>query len=178
MADYEQEMEPLHGGSGAKESDTRSGKSRTEADDGRAHKLRQQAAVLQETEAPDDDFRAGDTLVSRASPSQLTTGERETAECSRIETDDGRAHTARQTVRYTTSEPRDSIFSITNRQERPLSPLPTIPSVSSDPEIAQQQTGDPTESTDHESETLRNSTAQVAEPVVTGKPHISLCQVQ
>ena len=188
MADYEQEMETLDGGSGAKESDTHS-KRRIEADDGRAHKLRQQAAVLQETEAPDDDFRAGDTLVS---PTQLITGERETedtrmhnAESSRTEPDDGRAHALRQTVRYTSSEPRDSIRSITDRldryrQERPASPLPTIPSVSSDPEIAQQQAGDPTESTDHESETScsRTSTAQVAEPVPTGKPHISLCQVQ
>ena len=188
MADYEQEMETLDGGSGAKESDTHS-KSRIEADDGRAHKLRQQAAVLQETEAPDDDFRPGDTLVSRASPSQLITGERETegarvhnVESSRIEPDDGRAHTARQTVRYTREPSRDSIRSIAYRyrQEQPVPPLPTIPSVSSDPEIVQQPAGaaalsGPIESTDHESETPRSSTAQI---IATGKPHISLCQVR
>ena len=109
MANYEQEMEILNGGSGAKESDARSAESRTEAGDGKAHKQRLQA--LQETEAPDDVFRAQDTQTSLASlPPQLTTGEvevkdtrmhnRDDRERSRIETDEGRAHHVRLTAQY------------------------------------------------------------------------------
>ena len=165
MADYE--MKTFDGGSGA--GDTHSGKTKTEPEVGK----------LRQTDI-DNGYEAG-TGDTQASPSQQRAGEREadgdtSVVESRAQTDDGRAHMARQTVRH---DPRsDSIHSIDTlpRRQR-VSPLPTIPSVSSDP-------GNPTESTDHdaaefqtESEAAGEGRPHILHQVANGKPHISLCQV-
>lgn len=178
MADYE--METFDGGSGAGDAHS---KTRTEVDDGRA---RQQAAKPQEAEASDNSYGAGTggKQVSWVSPPHAQRASEREAEdtrtvnsAERIQMDDGRAHMVRQTVRH---DPRsDSIRSVDialPRQKLASTPS-TIPSVSSEAEIAQSGAGDPTESTDNDAETL-STTAQVTVPVATGRPHISLCQVQ
>ena len=125
MADCELEMTTLEGG------------------DGEAHELRQQAIALQETEASEDDFRAAEEADTLARPSQFVLGTRTGApdgdvqvrKQGRIETDDGRAHMARQTVRGRSQSEAGSLTLERleqARQKRALSPLPRIVSVSSD----------------------------------------------
>lgn len=190
MADYEQEMETfiIDGGSGAKESAEKHStlpESKIVADDGHAvHKQRQPAAAMLTSS---DAFRPGDTLlVSQAGPSQVAsdgsktdlgedTSSHDDGGSRKIETDDGRAHTARKSVRNSlTSESRDSRRRYRYiKEERPVSS--TLSIIPSENDIA----GDPdTESTDdHNPETESAPIIASVTPVATGKPHISLCQV-
>lgn len=150
MADYE--METFDGDSGA--GDTH----RTEIDDGKA-----QVSPGSQQWAGEHD-RAEETRVDSAAEG-------------RYQTDDGRAHTARQTVRH---DPRsDSIRSVDIALPRLelVSHLSPIPSVL---EIAPSGAGDPTESASHDAKTddgRPHMLHQGTLPVPTGRPHISLCQV-
>ena len=181
MAGYEQEMAALDGG--------------LEAGYGEAHELRQQAVAVQETEASEDGFRAEEDTL--AGPSQLvlgTTGapdgEIETEDSAHVKvhkhgrtaTDDGRAHTARQTVRGSLT----GSFTLERRlrQKRTLSSLLSVSL--SNPETADDQHPEgggeaesPIDSTENDAEDERISTASIAQVNVgpSGKPHISLCQV-
>lgn len=99
---------------------------------------------------PDNGYKAGDTPDSRLNPPQKTTDTSTNSE-SRIQTDDGRAHMVRQpTVQH---DPHDCT------------------DFTSSSIVRYQNSNESTET---------DTSAQPAEiiPVATGKPHISLCQVQ